>query len=240
MIPIHNYHNSINQTAAWDLSDSQALYKKNISNAVTRQKMIDAGYLDVDIEYKFNSHGFRTHEVETPADVLCFGCSFTMGTGVHNHETWPSQLESLTGLLCINLGHAGCSNDTAFRMAAHYLKLMKPKYAVWLQTDSYRFELFDEAVVMNMLPGDVAQGPCANDYFVKYWFLVSENSRVNHEKNTLAFQMLCHLENVTPIIIAREEVPFIDCARDLMHPGRLSYQKLAQTIISRMSQVDQE
>jgi hypothetical protein len=239
MIPLHNYHDSINKTSAWDLSDSQALYKKNISNVVTRQKMINSGYLDIDIEYKFNSHGFRTHEVDTPADVLCFGCSFTMGTGVHNHETWPSQLEQLTGLSCINLGHAGCSNDTVFRMAAHYLKLMKPKYAVWLQTDRYRFELFDEHVVLALM-ANMETHACSADYFVRWWFLNSENSRVNHEKNTLAFQMLCHLEGVTPIILARDATPFIDCARDLMHPGRLSYQKLAQTIISRMSQVDQE
>tara|TARA_R110000782_G_scaffold98827_2_gene184309 strand:- start:3415 stop:4134 length:720 start_codon:yes stop_codon:yes gene_type:complete len=239
MIPLHNYHNSINQTAAWDLSDSKELYQKNISKSATRQKMVDAGYFDIDIEYKFNSHGFRTHEVDTPADILCFGCSYTMGTGVHNYETWPAQLEALTGLSCINLGHAGCSNDTAFRMAEHYLKLMKPKYAVWLQTDRYRFELFDENVVLALMAG-LEEHACSDDYFIRWWFLNSENSRVNHQKNTLAFQMLCHLENVTPVILEIDTMPVVDHARDLMHPGRLSYQKLAQTIAGRMSQADQE
>ena len=55
---------------------------------------------------------------------------------------------------------------------------------------------------------------------------------------TLAFEMLCRLENIIPIIISRDEIPLIDYSRDLMHPGRLSYQQLAQTIISRMSKED--
>ena len=52
--------------------------------------------------------------------------------------------------------------------------------------------------------------------------------------------MLCRLENIIPIVIPREEIPNIDSARDLMHPGRLSYQELAQSIISRLSKADQE
>ena len=34
-----------------------------------------------------------------------------------------------------------------------------------------------------------------------------------------------------PIIISRNAVPHIDYARDLQHPGKLSYQKLAKTMV---------
>ena len=241
MIPIHNYHHAINKKMLWDTSDSLEVYQKHINNPATCQKLIDLGYFDVDIEYQFNSHGFRTYEIGTRVDVLCFGCSFTMGTGVHSHETWPAQLEALTGLTCVNLGHSGSSNDTAFRMAACYLKLMKPTYAVWVQTDSHRIELLDEDsnISLNIMASDTSN-PCATDYFIKHWFTSVTNQQILCQKNTLAFKMLCRLENVIPIIIPRDEIPFIDIARDLMHPGRLSYQELAQTISSRMSKFNQE
>lgn len=241
MIPIHNYWHAINKTLFWDTSDSQETYQKNIKNPTTRQQLVDLGYFDTDIEYKFNSHGFRTYEFDIHVDVLCFGCSFTMGTGVHSHENWPSQLETLTGLTCVNLGHAGSSNDTAFRMATCYLESTKPTYAVWCQTNNHRLELISDidSLSLNIISTDTTN-PCVNDYFIKTWFTSVSNQHLLHQKNTLAFQMLCKLNNIIPIIIPRDNIPMIDHARDLMHPGRLSYQKLAEIIAGKMSKSTQE
>jgi hypothetical protein len=138
-----------------------------------------------------------------------------------------------------NLGHAGSSNDTAVRFSLHYLPLLRPRYAVWLQTDRHRIELLDDSVPMslNIMAGDT-QNPCARDYFVKTWFATDENQKLNLKKNTMAFKYICETLGIEPVILNRslvttQKFPNND-ARDLIHPGRDFYKTLArqvQTII---------
>ena len=141
---IHNYTSVANKTLLWNTSDNQEIFLKNLQDPEKKQQLENLGFIENPIHYQFNSHGFRTAEFNQPVDVVCFGCSFTMGTGVHEFNTWPAQLQTQTGMTVANLGHAGSSNDTAFRFANHYLELLKPKYAVWQQTDMHRLELLNE------------------------------------------------------------------------------------------------
>jgi hypothetical protein len=162
---------------------------------------------------------------------VCFGCSFTMGTGVHAQDTWPSQLQSLTGMTVSNLGHAGSSNDTAFRFANHYLNWLKPKYAIWQQTDMHRIELLDDSrqISLNILAKDT-HNPCANDYYVKTWFSSKSNQELNLLKNTMAFKQLCDSLQIKLIVISRKNIPMDCSARDLAHPGAATYKTLAKQI----------
>ena len=233
---LHNYTKKAGRVFEWDTSDSQQAYLKNLTDPELKQKLIELGFVDCPIEYKFNSHGFRTEEFKNSIDAVCFGCSFTMGTGVHTIDTWPAQLAQLTGLKIANLGHAGSSNDTAFRFAEHYLKFLRPRYAIWLQTDMHRIELIDQAnsVTLNLLASD-NQNPCANDYYTKIWFSGDTNHRLNLEKNTRAFQHLCKELQIKFIILDRGQVPPHglfphSSARDLTHPGARDYQQLATQI----------
>ena len=232
---IHNYSRVAGRTVHWDTSDSKERYLKNLESVEARQRLTDLGFIDRQIDYTYNTHGFRTAEFDCQIDVVCFGCSFTMGTGVHAQDTWPEQLQALTGLQVANLGHAGSSNDTAFRFASYYLKLLKPKYAVWLQTDMHRVELLDETVPMslNIIASDT-KNPCADDYFIKTWFMSANNQQLNLQKNTLAFKYLCQTLGIESIILERSQVktrpfPFGD-ARDLIHPGVETYRTLAQQV----------
>ena len=232
---IHNYSNLAGQTVYWDTSDSKELYLKNIQNPELRQRLDSLGFLEVPIEYQYNSHGFRTAEFDQQFDVVCFGCSFTMGTGIHAKDNWPSQLQELTGLSVANLAHAGSSNDTTFRFADYYLKLLKPQYAIWLQTDCHRIEIVDDSMPLslNILASDT-HNPCANDHYIKTWFSSDSNHRINLQKNTLAFKYLCHELNIKSIILPRDNTmdrPFPKGnARDLLHPGADTYTTLAQQV----------
>jgi hypothetical protein len=230
-LPFHNYSLLAGKTVYWDTSDNQDAYLENLKNPKTRNKLSELGFTDAQIEYQYNSHGFRTAEFDRQFNVACFGCSFTMGTGVYAKDSWPDQLQSLTGLQVANLGHAGSSNDTAFRLAAYYLPLLSPNYAVWLQTDMHRIELLEDnrSTSLNILAGDT-QNPCANDYFIKTWFSSSSNQHLNLQKNTLAFKHLCNSLGITAIIIPREALNYSRSARDLQHPGADEYKKLAQHV----------
>jgi hypothetical protein len=234
MTPLtHNYSHKAGKIFNWDTSDNQEQYARNIENPKIQQRLDELGFIGCPVEYRFNSHGFRTEEFDQEFDIVCFGCSFTMGTGVHTEDTWPSQLAKITGLKVANLGHAGSSNDTVFRFAEHYLKILKPKYAVWLQTDKHRIELLDSNTSLNIIAGDT-DNPCANDYFIKTWFTTDENQRLNLEKNTLSFKYVCETIGISPIILDRSLVatnPFPNNdARDLMHPGRELYKILAHQV----------
>jgi hypothetical protein len=238
MIPVlHNYSHLAGHTVSWDTSDSEKNYLTNIQDSVKHQKLQDLGFLDIPILYQFNSHGFRNAEFECPVDIVCFGCSFTMGTGVPADKTWPSQLEQITGMSVANLGHAGSSNDTAFRFAKYYLPYLKPKWAIWVQTDQHRLELLDDSIpgTLNILANDTSN-VCAQDHFIKTWFACDENQQLNLEKNTRAFEHLCQQLNINSHVLPRSLIVSDRQARDLMHPGPWVYKKLANQVQSLLGQ----
>ncbi len=230
---IHNYSSVAGKTLYWDTADSQQKFEQNLSDSDKKQRLTELGYIDRPVTYQFNNHGFRGDEFALPVDVVCFGCSYTMGTGVHVEQAWPSQLASLTGMNVINLGHAGSSNDTAFRFAKHYLPELKPRWAVWLQTDMHRIELLDESIStsLNILASDI-KNPCAKDHFIKTWFSSAINQQLNLEKNTMAFKYLCQSLNIGTVILPRSFVKSDKSGRDLSHPGPEIYTMLAKHVIN--------
>jgi hypothetical protein len=229
LIP-HNYHWAINKTVQWDTSDSEYTYLKHLANPKNKLELEKLSYVDTSITYTFNSQGFRTHEFDRSADAVCFGCSFTMGTGLFEHQTWPAQLTEISGLTTINLAHAGSSNDTVLRMALHYLPILKPRYALWLQTDRHRLEILDDQsnLCVNLLANDQSDDLYHQDNFVKQWFASDSNQLIHLEKNTRAFKHLCNELDIICVVLSRNTVVQFDLARDLMHPGTKSNRALAE------------
>lgn len=238
MTPIvHNFSSLAGTSNYWVFSDTQEMFDQNCADPTRRAQLEQLGYLDQSIVYRFNSHGFRGAEFPEKVDVVAFGCSFTMGSGILEEQTWPSQLSQMSGLSVVNLGHAGSSNDTSLRFADYYLPKLSPQYAVWVQTDSHRIELIDQSCNRAVnLHHSSEDNLCKNDYFVKVWFSSFENHRMNLLKNTLAFKQLCQNLNIVPIIIPRTQVLFEDVARDLNHPGPASNLKLASQIYDKINQ----
>ncbi len=222
MLP-HNYNWAANSEQLWDTSDSEQRYLSNLS------KLQQLNFDPEPITYKFNSHGFRGTEFES-IDIIALGCSFTMGCGVAEQHSWPSQLAEITKLNVANLGHSGSSNDTAFRFAKHYIGLLKPKFLCWLQTDKHRLEIIDDSqrIVTNLMANDVSNNFYGNDNFVKQWFSSTSNQDLNLDKNTLAIQQLCSSAGIHFSAIKRSEIKTLDLARDLMHPGKQSYKHIAE------------
>lgn len=229
MLP-HNYNWAANSVQLWDTSDNEQRYLSNSS------KIQELGVDTESISYRFNSHGFRGSEFES-VDVIALGCSFTMGCGVAEHHTWPEQLAEIIGLKVANLGHSGSSNDTAFRFAKHYIKLLKPKFVCWLQTDKHRLEIIDDSqrIVTNLMANDVGNNFYGNDNFVKQWFSSSSNQDLNLDKNTLAVQQLCESAGIGFAVITRDEIKTLDLARDLMHPGKHSYKQIAEQFARQLN-----
>jgi hypothetical protein len=228
---LHNYNDVAGSIQYWDTSDSFERYCQNLNNFEQKKILEKYNFIDSTIEYRFNRDGFRGDEISNQ-ECLCFGCSFTMGTGIEEEHTWPAKLSNLLSISVANLGHAGSSNDSALRFALHYIPKIKPKLAIWVQTDQYRLEIINEQqnIVDNIIVNLIDDLPYRNDHFIKHWTLCETNQQLNLVKNTLAFRQLCQEHNTRCVILPRDSVVSIDLARDLMHPGRLSNTKLAERI----------
>lgn len=223
---IHNYNHLAGKTVHWDTSDNETTYKQNLID--NRSVLERLEYIDYSIDYQFNSEGFRSPEFNQSFDILCFGCSFTFGTGLKYEHTWPAVLGQITNMSCANLGHPGSSNDTVFRFADYYLAKLKPKYAIWLQTDSGRLEIINGATSLNLIPAH--DHICAQDNYIKFWVDTEYNQEINLRKNTLAFEKICDSLSIKSIIVKRDQLKQIDLARDLSHPGPKSQKQLAELI----------
>ena len=139
----HNLKNRANQTHIWCPSDSEENWKPLNDG--------QPNYSKTEIEYKFNSDGFRSDEFSDDADIsiLFMGCSFTEGTGLPVDQTWPSmiieKIKAIPGnenkkipLFSIAIGGSGL--DTQSRYLYEQIDKIKPTYIIYLLSSFYRRE----------------------------------------------------------------------------------------------------
>lgn len=97
-----------NQKLYFHSTDYEELYQKN-----KNEKGSEWYYFDNEIEYKFNSWGYRTKEFDDVDKdyLLTFGCSYTEGIGLHYDDMWSTKLSKTLNLDLFNLGAGGTSPD---------------------------------------------------------------------------------------------------------------------------------
>ena len=110
-------------------------FKKN-------QKKVNPIYLERDIEYKFNSLGYRTKEIKDldREFVLVFGCSHTEGIGNFEEDIWCSQLLNSKGIDFLNLGKASSGPDIQYINSLQWIKncLPIPKLVIYQWPQIFR------------------------------------------------------------------------------------------------------
>lgn len=150
-----------NRTFKWQDPDSESAFlsaKKEIKG-----KGIIT-YSEDDIEYKFNSHGFRSDEYDD-CDVLFAGCSFTEGIGLPLEHTWGHMLNTLIsgyglGSKFCSIGRGGLSASGIVRYAYHTIETLKvrPKFLFVLFPHVFRSEFFylnfppDDTYIVDYIP----------------------------------------------------------------------------------------
>lgn len=109
--PIIQINYLVNTTKYFHSTDSQEKFLEN-------KKLLgeDWYYYDVEIEYKYNSWGYRTKNFEDLYDdyIVTFGCSFTEGIGLEYKDIWPIKLGEKLNLDVFNLGMGGTGIDFQF------------------------------------------------------------------------------------------------------------------------------
>jgi len=223
----HQYTEYCDKEVNWVSADDEHRYLKHLET--NWDELNEHGWIHhPQFTYKFNSHGFRSDEFSDEPSVLFLGCSHTIGIGMPAEDTWSRIVAKELNLKCFNLGIGASSNDTAFRLAHHYIPLLKPQLVIWLSTDLSRVELHtaDERVE--------PCGPWTLDRgrFFDHWLINPINSDMLFLKNTLAIEYICKTNNIK---LFHERVYNVmkqyDLARDLMHFGKKSNIACANTIL---------
>ena len=111
-VPQHIQLQYANTTLNWCSTDSEQEFQKNLKNSQQYELLDKNGWIDRNIEYSFNSYGFRSREIDiSNPGFAVFGCSFTSGIGLPVDELWPVRLSKELSIPVDNFG--GTQTPTA-------------------------------------------------------------------------------------------------------------------------------
>lgn len=232
----HQYSEHKNKELLWLVADDGSTYLKNLK--INKDKLIEYNWVDRQIKYTFNSHGFRSEEFSNDDSVMFLGCSMTVGIGLPVEDTWAYQVAKAVNLKCFNLSIGGAGPDTAFRLANHYIPQIKPKLVVYLDPPPGRFSLLSaNGEIYSFITGNFTSiDPMFRRYY-EHWISLEENITLNSLKHKLAIQAICREHNIKCVVgDSYTDMPFVDYARDLIHAGVKSNKMLAELILDRINQ----
>jgi hypothetical protein len=232
----HLYLKYANQTVDWLAGDTEERYLDNLQNK--HESLTKFNWINANINYTFNSYGFRSEEFSLDPSIIFLGCSHTVGIGLPLESTWPYLVSAQLGLKRFNLGIGGTSNDTAFRLGHNWIPQLKPKLVILLSPDSTRSELHSHTDLIENL-GIWTDNYSESEYY-KRWITHKTNTDMNHLKNILAIKQICSEYNIKYLHKNTDKIDGwfadfsvrVDYARDLQHLGVKSNKILADYFIS--------
>ena len=222
------YKEFASQTINWVAGDTKEHYDKHLISA--KSLLEKHGWLTNEVTYTFNSDGFRCKDFTNDPSIVFLGCSFTLGLGVNAEDSWTSLVAESLNLQSFNLGQAGGSNDTAFRLGSHWIEKLKPKLVVLLTPSAHRLELVEKEMIHFFTPQRFHK-----DRFSTYlhtWLNDETNSTMSVLKNTLALEYICVQNKIKFVKYDASNFRRLDFARDLAHPGVGSHKELASKILN--------
>lgn len=246
------------QVLNWLPMDTKELFEHNLKHY--RSILEKYNWIDRDITYNFNAHGFRCEEFTDNPSIMFLGCSHTVGIGLPLESTWAHIVSENLNLQNVNLGLGGGSADSSFRMCLSYIDKIKPKVICYLQPPEDRYELLrTHNSNFNTIGGwacgtwDLDGGDRFQKKLFKYWSLSESNSIINAEKNNLAIKQLCYERKIklcsftsndfSEISLVTKDEERINeklilfTARDLSHLGEKTNRVFADIVIKTINSV---
>lgn len=224
-----HYHEWRNQTVKWCPSDTLEAFRKNAINPDTRKLLELNGWLDKDITYTFNEHGYRCDSFDLPCEILFTGCSQTMGIGLPLDVLWASRVAEHLKIPYHNIACAGTDWQHVSQRLVYWLPILKPKTVVLKYPPEMRFNWWDQETVVSTCEFDEEElmscrinesRPLIDitEYSNSKWYLYSMSEFI---------RQLCKKSNINLITVPAgrlnhdNENSQQDLARDLDHYGPL-------------------
>ena len=139
-IPVIQNITQSNKKLKFSSTDSEELFLSNKESLGEEWE-----YFNKDIEYNYNSWGYRSKEFDDLGDdyMITFGCSNTEGIGLHYDDLWSTRLGKELNLDVLNLGMGATGIDFQFYNTIlihnYILKRGKlPKMVVYQWPSEYR------------------------------------------------------------------------------------------------------
>ena len=147
-----------------------------------------SNYTKTSIKYKFNSYGFRTNEFILPKTlpvILVLGCSFTLGIGLKEEDTWPTifQQTYFPEYTLYNLGLGGASADTVARLAINFIPILKPDIVAVFWPNMCRYEIVETSHIR-------FAGPWLDEELILKKLLNQTDLYNNQQKNKVILDLL--------------------------------------------------
>lgn len=215
--------------------DTEEKYEYNKKNF--RKRLIEHCWLDINIEYRFNSQGFRSREFNVNEEkFLAIGCSFTFGEALNEYQLYHSIVSDFLRMPCYNLGIPGASNMALFRMAEYWIPELKPKFVILQTTSPARFEIIhSDNTVETCLPATLKNQTDDIKGFSRCWWSCDKNSHYDTMRNEYAIQHICFQNDIPCYVVGFDKfIPQIDVARDLLHPGYKTHQRVARELLEKI------
>lgn len=114
------------------------------------------------LEYGFRSNSRADAKVK-PGGVLAIGSSFAVGSGVIDAQTWPAQLQQLTGWNVNNAGQRGYQADQIILLGEQLLPLIRP-----------------QVLVVDLIPDTIMLTGRASSGWPKPYFIIENGDLVAH------------------------------------------------------------
>ncbi len=227
----------------WCPMDTEELYQYNISN--NKSLMEKLNWIDNDITYSFNEHGFRSDSFEKHCTILTNGCSQTMGIGLPLEDMWSKQIANHYNTNYHNLAVAGSDFQHLAQRSAYWLPIIKPKIYILKEPPADRFNFWNDENF------EVSTAHYTEKELLKQRTLVDI---VSNEANTewyrysslTLIENLCKQLDIKLIVIPTTRIhpnnneSETDLARDLEHHGRIENSYTTEWIINKMKEEDYE
>lgn len=216
--PTHANFIRASKTMPWAGTDSEERFRAHRKDPATRQQLQELGWTEDSITYSYNFQGFRSPEFDDRPCGIALGCSFTEGSGLPEHYTWPYMLGQKLGIHTWNLGVGGCSMDTCSRFLEHYIDVLKPKFVALYAPLNLRFELAGEDG--HFFGFNIHRTDNKHREYLQEYFLTPTNSEINFKKNLGYMSWVCANKSVPFVYLDTNTDLKIDRkARDLSHSG---------------------
>jgi hypothetical protein len=232
----------------WSGTDSFNTYIQNINDPVKKAELETAGWLEQDgsgklaqsIDYRLNSYGFRCDHFDQREGIAFFGCSFTHGVGLHEHQTWAHRVAQHYDTECWNLAMPGQGLSPAVFYALHYLDEDLPnlKAIAVLDPPPGRLPIYsllpnrDGMVLHNLLLILEQHADSSSDLKLINFLsdCLTPTTEIERRKNIKALQLIAKSRNI-PFVIShatdhwhntfcnKDNTCFTPNARDAQHYG---------------------
>ena len=224
----------------WMATDSEARFDNDPTEGYTKESIV----------YKYNNHGYRTHEIDLSnkkKSIICIGCSFTEGTGVAYEDSWPAHIEKkFPDYYVYNFGVGGGSAELVARTLYNIGHLLQTSLVFILWPPVTRFEIYKDQGLNLWVPNK-------KDNQADF-ILIDDTHFFNLQQRSMAMVNLCQLvyrykviaETVDSILeldsyqhfipeFYKKSLYTIDYggARDKMHPGPAWHMRTAKMFFEK-------